>query len=122
MLIDSNIIIYAAQPAHVALREFIAIHAPAVSDVSYVEVLGYHRLTPEEKSVFARFFASAPRFPLNRPILDKAIELRQQRKCSLGDSLIAATALIHQKTLVTHNISDFAWISDLVLIDPLHAD
>ena len=30
MLIDSNIIIYAAQPASAALREFIAQHAPGV--------------------------------------------------------------------------------------------
>ena len=38
MLIDS-IIIYAAQPDNTALREFVAQHVPAVSAVSYVEVL-----------------------------------------------------------------------------------
>ena len=42
MLIDSNIIIYAAMPEHQMLRDLIAEHAPAVSAVSYVEVLGYH--------------------------------------------------------------------------------
>jgi len=41
MLIDSNILIYAAQPEHAFLREFIAEHAPVVSAVSYVEVLGF---------------------------------------------------------------------------------
>ena len=60
MLIDSNIIIiYAAQPANPALREFIAQHAPAVSAVSYVEVLGYHRLTEQERQHFETFFAFA---------------------------------------------------------------
>jgi toxin FitB len=34
MLIDSNIIIYAAMPDHQMLRDFIAEHAPAVSAVS----------------------------------------------------------------------------------------
>jgi hypothetical protein len=34
MLVDSNILIYAAQPAHVYLRQFIATHAPVVSAVS----------------------------------------------------------------------------------------
>ena len=34
MLIDSNIIIYAAQPANAELRQFIATQAPAVSAVS----------------------------------------------------------------------------------------
>ena len=31
MLVDSNILIYAAQPVHAHLRWFIADHAPAVS-------------------------------------------------------------------------------------------
>lgn len=55
---------------------------------------------------------------MNR-IFDQAVYFRQQRKMSLGDSLIAATALIHQITLVTHNTQDFAWIDNLSLIDPL---
>jgi hypothetical protein len=40
MLLDSNIIIYAAQPAW---------PAPAVSVISYIEVLSYHRLSEEEQ-------------------------------------------------------------------------
>jgi hypothetical protein len=53
MLIDNNnIIIYAALPANAALREFVAQHAPAVSAVGYVEVLGYHRLTEQERQHF----------------------------------------------------------------------
>ncbi len=48
MLIDSNIIIYAAQPEHNRLRQWIAETAPAVSAVSYVEVLGYSQLTEAE--------------------------------------------------------------------------
>jgi hypothetical protein len=43
MLLDSNIIIYASQPEYPLLRQFIAEQSPAVSALSYVEVLGYHR-------------------------------------------------------------------------------
>ena len=32
MLLDSNIIVYAAQPEQVALRQFIELHVPAVRD------------------------------------------------------------------------------------------
>jgi predicted nucleic acid-binding protein len=39
VLLDSNIIIYAAQPDHAGLRAFVAAHAPAVSAISVVEVL-----------------------------------------------------------------------------------
>jgi len=38
---------------------------------------------------------------------------------SLGDSLIAATALQYNLILVTHNTDDFDWIEELTLLDPL---
>ena len=93
-LIDSNIIIYAAQPAHEFLRQFIAQHAPAVSAISYVEVLGYHRLTPKERSLLETFFATAQVLPLSQAVLERAVFLRKQRKMSLGDALVAGTALV----------------------------
>ena len=40
MLLDSNIIIYAGKPDYQKIREFISGIKPAVSAVSYVEVLG----------------------------------------------------------------------------------
>jgi predicted nucleic acid-binding protein len=119
MLIDSNLIIYAAQPSNAPLRHFIAANNPAVSAISFVEVLGFHRLTPDDKRVFQRFFASAQIFHVTPPILDTAVTLRQQRRVSLGDSLIAATAIIHNKTLLTRNLDDFRWIPGLRLFDPL---
>ena len=119
MLIDSNIIIYAAQPEHAALREFIAAEAPAVSAVSYVEVLGYHALTEAEASLLREFFALSTVLPIDQDVLDRAVTLRQQKKMSLGDALVAATALVHRLPLVTHNVDDFSWIAGLTLVDPL---
>lgn len=42
MLLDSNIIIHAAQPEHEKLGQFIETHTPAVLMISQIEVLGYH--------------------------------------------------------------------------------
>jgi toxin FitB len=42
----------------------------------------------------------------------------EQRKMSLGDSLIAATALAQGLTLVTRNIRDFQWIETLDVLNP----
>src|SRR5258706_7034153 len=100
-------------------RQFIAANNPAVSVISYVEVLGFHRLTAEDQQLFRRFFASAETFPVTFPILDQAVTLRQQRRMSLGDSLIAATALVQNRTLLTRNLDDFRWIPDLRLLDPM---
>ena len=37
---------------------------------------------------------------------------------TLGDSLIAATALVWDHELVTRNTEDFAWIEGLRVINP----
>lgn len=118
MILDSNIIIYAADPSGVMLRELIAQESPVVSAISYVEVLGFHNLRPYEKSFLTEFFQTAELLPLDQRVLDKAVALRQQRRMALGDALIAATALVHQKTLITRNTSDFNWVPGLRILDP----
>ncbi|MFL6234177.1 MAG: type II toxin-antitoxin system VapC family toxin [Thermoanaerobaculia bacterium] len=118
MLLDSNIIIYSAQPENEFLRQLIAERAPAVSAVSYVEVLGYHRITETERRFFEAFFAEARVLPLAQPVLDEAVRLRQAKKIKLGDSLVAGTALLHDLTLVTRNIDDFTGIEGLRLLNP----
>jgi hypothetical protein len=118
MLLDSNIIIYAAQPEHGALRQFIAEKAPAVSAVSYVEALGYHKLKQAERELLEAFFGEARLLPLSEAVLDATVRLRQLKKMSLGDSLIAATALVHDLTLVTRNVEDFQGIDGLRVLNP----
>ena len=121
MLLDSNVIIYAAQPEHSALRKFIEAHAPAVSVISQIEVLGYHKLNESDHQFLERFFQTAERFPLSETVVQSAIQLRRRRKMSLGDSIIAGTAMVHKRTLATRNIDDFRWIEELKLLDPLAA-
>ena len=49
ILLDSNIIIYAAEPGYDEVREFILQQESAVSVISKVEVLGYHKLRSENQ-------------------------------------------------------------------------
>jgi predicted nucleic acid-binding protein len=101
------------------LRRFIAEHVPAVSAVSVVEVLGYHRLTDPERQFFEEFFAAATVLPISGAVVEQAVKLRQIRKVTLGDALIAASALVHGRRLVTRNVKDFEWIAGLNLLNPL---
>lgn len=119
MLLDSNIIIYAAKPEHPELRRFIAEHSPAVSGVSYVEVLGYHKLSADERRFFEMFFDAAVVLLITNEVLEQAVKLRRTKQMTLGDALIAGTALAHDLTLVTRNTKDFDWIDGLRLLDPL---
>ena len=119
MLLDSNIVIYATQPEHAALRELIAKHSPAVSIITLIEVLGFPRLQQDERAHLEEFFHAAEVLPLSNEVAHEAVRLRQRRRMSLGDSIVAGTALVHGRTLVTRNTDDFRWISDLPLLDPL---
>ncbi len=121
MLLDSNIIIYAAQAENGALRQFIAEQSPAVSALSYVEVLGYHQLTEQERLYFEDFFRFSLVLPISQAVLDQAVALRQIRRMTLGDAIIAGTALVHNLTLVTRNVEYFQWINQLQLINPFES-
>ena len=47
-LLDSNIIIYATDPENEWLRIWLEAEPFAISQISQIEVLGYHQITPEE--------------------------------------------------------------------------
>ncbi len=119
MILDSNLIIYAARPDYPGLKHFITARSPAVSAISIVEVLGFHNLSPADRQHFEAFFAAAEILPLSDPVLAQAVALRQDRRMSLGDALIAATALVFGRELLTHNLQDFTWVPALIASDPL---
>jgi predicted nucleic acid-binding protein len=119
MLLDSNIIIYAHKAEYQVVRDFIRDKALYASAISYLETLGYHQISAEEKDFLQQFFAVVILLPISDTVVQKATALRQQRKMTLGDAVIAATALVYNKTLVTRNVKDFEWIDELKLLNPL---
>ena len=94
---------------------------PKASIISKVEILGYHKLHPAEKSALTDLLNSLELIYLTPACYEIAIQLRQQRKLTLGDSLIAATCFEKGYTLATCNIGDFAWIEELKVFNPLEA-
>ncbi|OIN57673.1 type II toxin-antitoxin system VapC family toxin [Arsenicibacter rosenii] len=118
-LLDTNIIIYAAKDEYRYLRPLLLAPDVCVSAISKVETLGYHRLVKAEKEYFEHVFDIVPVLPINEPVIDLAILLKQQRKYSLGDSIIAATALLYDAGLNTDNTGDFDSITGIRLFNPL---
>ncbi len=101
MLLDSNLVIYASKSGYDDLREWMSHQPICVSALSQLEVLGYHRLTQEDRRFFVDFFSALPVLPITSEVIDQAIALRQQRKMSLGDATIAATALVNNLPIAT---------------------
>ena len=118
MILDSNIIIYSARPEYVQLARYLQANQAIVrgSLISTIEVLGFSRLAPKDKLTFETYLASVEILPLGREVVTEAIRLRQQRKRSLGDSIIAATALLYNFPVLTNNTADFDDIAGLKVI------
>lgn len=49
ILLDSNIIIYSLQSQHEKLQKWLGKHSQIVSAITQLEVLGYYRITNDEK-------------------------------------------------------------------------
>ena len=121
MIFDSNIIIYSVRPEYPGLLRLLRRLAPSVSAISVVEVLGFHKLAAADRADFETFFAATELLPITDDVIGQAVTLRQARKMSLGDAIIAATALVFGHELYTHNVKDFINIPGLVVIDPIAA-
>jgi predicted nucleic acid-binding protein len=118
-IIDTNLIIYAMQPAYNWLLPIIKQPDSHYATITKIEVLGFKNITALEKTFFELLFANLQPLHLTQAIIDKAIEYRQNRKMSLGDAIIAATAHIHHFEIYTHNVKDFNTIHGLTVIDPI---
>ena len=121
MVCDSNILIYAAEPGDTLCLPLVQRSDALISSVTRVEVLGFPRfgILPQERQIsLEAIITSSVEVPLDNDIILRAISLRRLKKMSLGDSLIAATALEYDVPLVTRNDSDFKHITGLVLINP----
>ena len=121
ILADSNLIIYAASGKHPELVNWFLDNELTVSAVSMVETLGYHKLNRREKTALDTIFSALVILYPSPEEFQTAILLRQQRAMSLGDALIAATAINNNLPLATHNPKDFSWIKSLAVLDPMGA-
>ncbi len=121
IILDSNILIYSFQPTYAYLRSLIFNRDSfsAISAITILETIGFANISFDEKQYYQIATNRLRIFNLNRKIIDCAVELKQQRKMSVGDSLIAATALTYNFTLYTRNIDDFKHIEGLDTINPI---
>jgi toxin FitB len=106
-ILDSNIIIYASQTTLNYLTPFLKDPNNFVSEITKLEVLGFHNFDNFAKQQMTELFDNLNIIPINSIVIDKAISLRQNRKMAMGDSIIAATALIFGYELITRNVKDF---------------
>ncbi len=121
-LLDSNTVIYLCNgglPENAI--EFLRneVHKGIfLSVISEIETLGWTAPTAFEAYITQSFVNGCTVIELTRPIVLKTIEMRKMRKIKLPDAIIAATALVHDFTLISRNDTDFKQITSLKYLNP----
>jgi len=118
-LLDSNIIIYSAKEEYSYLRDIYKEDDVFISEISRLEVLGFHRITSDQEKYFKSVFSVITLIPISTEIIDAAIKLRKIYNLSVGDSIISATAKLYKLKLYTNNENDFTSIKGLRIYNPL---
>jgi toxin FitB len=114
---DTNIVIYIANGT---LGEDIVGNEPIVyPSIVHIESLGYPSIRSIEEQRVRELLATLTTIPLTDTIIEIAIKLRQSKKMSLGDAIVAATALESNSQLWTVNTKDFEHIDGLDMFNPL---
>lgn len=118
-ILDSNILIYHLQ-GDATIRDALAGWIPQqnrlfISAITRIEVLASPTMKPEEEDEIQQLLGRFLLLPVDATIADTAARIRRMYRLKLGDSIIAATALLTSSTLVTRNIRDFKKIPELSL-------
>ena len=112
-LVDTNFIIHLTQ-SNPLINPFLD-EQLAISFISEMELLGVFSISKSHKVFIQSVIKSCTLFELNQSIKLIAIDLKQKYKLKLPDSIIAATAIYYNLTLITSD-ADFNKIIELELI------
>jgi predicted nucleic acid-binding protein len=114
---DTSIVIYIANGT--LGEDIVGDEKIIYPSIVQIESLGYPSIRSIEEQRVRELLATLTMIPLTETIVEQAIKLRHIKKMSLGDAIVAATALENNSQLWTVNIKDFDHIDDLALINPL---
>lgn len=121
MLVDSNVIIdYVSNriPEKSAKQLDIYFNSNfSVSIVSKIEVLGFNTQEYELEQLES-FIQLSSIVYIDEAVAVKTIEIRRMKRIKLPDAIIAATALVQNCILLSHNTTDFNKIEGLQVLDP----
>jgi toxin FitB len=102
-LVDTNILIYHTKGEQIAtsfLSSLLSQQALHISILTKIEFLGWDKHTAEGFEKCQRLIKTAHVYPVEENISNKAIQLKRSLPIKLGDSVIAATALLNNLKLM----------------------
>ena len=119
-LIDSNAVIdFLGGRLPESGKQWMLHIVPEISIITCIEILSKKELAATELARYHSFInASYVYSELKSAIAEETINLRKNYSIKIPDAIIAATAIVHQLTLITRNEKDFVKIPNLEIVNP----
>lgn len=104
-LFDTNILIDYLNGIEQAKTEIERYSDKAISLVTWMEVLV--GATAESEAVIRGFLNNFKSLPIDQPVSELAVLIRQKQRIKFPDAIVWATAQVNSRILVTRNTKDF---------------
>ena len=105
-LFDTNILIDHLNGIAKATREIEANTNPAISTITWMEVMA-GAATSDEEAILRGFLAHFTVLPVTDGVAERAVAIRRKLRIKLPDAIILATAEVAGRQLCTRNVRDF---------------
>lgn len=121
-LIDTNVTIDLLErrlptPGAAWLMQTVAAGKAAHSIINRIELLSVPAASLTLQAVLALWLNDVHELALDAVVAQETIRIRQLHRRKLPDAVIAASALVHNLTLVTRNTADFRALTGLPLLN-----
>jgi predicted nucleic acid-binding protein len=105
-LFDTNILIDHLNGVAKATREIRRSHDPAISVITWIEVM-IGAASQNEEAILRAFLSNFQCLEITREVAERAAVIRRQKRIKMPDAIILATAEAAGRQLVTRNVKDF---------------
>ena len=91
---------------------------PMICSISEIELLSWKNGSASDLNLLNVFLSKIYVYELMGQVKAEAAFIRRTSRLKLPDAIIAATAIVHNLTLVTRNSKDFELVPNLALLNP----
>jgi hypothetical protein len=114
LFVDTNILVNLAEGKK-EVDQYLEGNSLFISVISEIELLGWHKITNQQKNFFQKLLNDCTVIGLINPIKELSIELRQKHRIKLPDAVIAASSIYLDIPLITQD-QGFERIKNLNLV------
>jgi predicted nucleic acid-binding protein len=105
-LFDTNILIDHLNGVSKATREITRSKNPAISVITWIEVMTGAG-SSEEEDILRAFLANFEYLKMTHEVAERSVEIRRKKRLKMPDAIILATAELGGRELVTRNVKNF---------------